>query len=160
MPRWARRRLGTRVMSRSKSAIEPPSGRSSPVTRLKSVVLPAPLGPMIRRRSPGSTARFTAAVTRSPPNDFSRPRTARAVTGHRGGPRHGPPDCSSEGGYAPLGLPRPTPGRAPAEPWRASDGGPQLGDIQKSPRPSAGRRAADQEVGEPAVHDLRVLDVW
>src|SRR5437588_6429532 len=38
----------------------------------------------------------------------------------RGGPRYGSPDCSSEGGYAPLGFPRPTLGRAPAEPWRAS----------------------------------------
>src|SRR5882762_11587600 len=78
---------------------------------------------------------------------------------HRGGPRYAPPDCSSEGGYAPLGLPRPTLGRAPAEPWRASNGGPHLGDIQKFARPSAWRRPADQEVGEPAVHDLRVLDV-
>src|SRR5438552_11652468 len=39
----------------------------------------------------------------------------------RGGPRHGPPDPSSERGYAPLGLPRPSLGRAPAQPWRASD---------------------------------------
>src|SRR5438309_9028643 len=37
-----------------------------------------------------------------------------------GGPRYGPPDCSSEGGYAPLGLPRPTLGRATAPPGRAS----------------------------------------
>src|SRR5881396_1511045 len=38
----------------------------------------------------------------------------------RGGPRYGPPASSSEGGYAPLGLPRPSLGRAPAQPWRAS----------------------------------------
>src|SRR5256885_11667099 len=38
----------------------------------------------------------------------------------RGGPRHGPPDPSSERGYAPLGLPRPSLGPAPAKPWRAS----------------------------------------
>src|SRR5438552_12639360 len=65
---------------------------------------------------------------------------------YRGGPRHGPP----------------TPAHAwtrPGGAWRASDGGPRLGDIQKSELPSARRRAADQEVGEPAVHDLRVLDV-
>ena len=36
------------------------SGRNSPVIRLNSVVLPAPFGPMISRRSPGSTARFTS----------------------------------------------------------------------------------------------------
>src|SRR5437773_12236051 len=38
----------------------------------------------------------------------------------RGGPRYGPPASSSEGGYAPIGLPRPSLGRAPAQPWRAS----------------------------------------
>src|SRR5438128_11306967 len=59
---------------------------------------------------------------------------------YRGGPRHGPPHP-------------PTLGRAAAA-WRASDGGTQLGDIQKSELPSARRRAAGQEVGEPAVHDL------
>src|SRR5215469_15725895 len=79
MPRWARSRLGSPVMSRPKKAIEPPSARSSPMMRLKSVVLPAPLGPMMRRRSPGSTARSTAAVTRSPPKDLARPLTASAV---------------------------------------------------------------------------------
>ena len=53
MPRCARRRRGVRVMSRPNSLIEPLSGASSPVIRLNSVVLPAPLGPMISRRSPG-----------------------------------------------------------------------------------------------------------
>src|SRR5438034_4866890 len=70
MPRCGRRWLGTRVMSRPKSVMEPASGESSPVMRLKSVVLPSPFGPMIRRRSPGSTVRSTASVTRRPPNDF------------------------------------------------------------------------------------------
>src|SRR2546428_13690568 len=45
---------------------------------------------------------------------------AGALIDHRGGPRYGPPDPSSERGYAPLGLPRPSLGRAPAQPWRAS----------------------------------------
>src|SRR5207237_574569 len=93
MPRWKRRRLGTRVMSRSKSVTEPASGASSPVIRLKSVVLPAPLGPMMSRRSPGSTTRLTPEVTRSPPNDLSRPRTASALSGrssdHLPGPELG-----------------------------------------------------------------------
>src|SRR5213078_2633464 len=43
-----------------------------------------------------------------------------ALIDRRGGPRYGPPDPSSERGYAPLGLPRPSLGRAPAQPWRAS----------------------------------------
>src|SRR5438445_8645508 len=46
-------------------------------------------------------------------------RPARLID-RRGGPRYGPPASSSEGGYAPLGLPRPSLGRAPAKPWRAS----------------------------------------
>src|SRR5438445_5919006 len=45
---------------------------------------------------------------------------AGALIDHRGGPRYGPPDPSSERGYAPLGLPPPSRGRAPAQPWRAS----------------------------------------
>ena len=61
-----------RVMSRSNSAIEPLSGVSSPVIRLNSVVLPAPFGPMIKRRSPGATLRLTSAVTRRPPNALHR----------------------------------------------------------------------------------------
>src|SRR5207249_9492573 len=36
-----------------------------------------------------------------------------------GGPRHGPPHSSSEGGYAPLGLPRHARG-ATAKPWHPS----------------------------------------
>src|SRR5207302_6962434 len=101
-----------RVMSRSKSVMAPRSGRSSPVMRLNSVVLPAPLGPMISRRSPGSTSRSTDDVTRSPPNDLSSPRTASALIA-RGGPRHGPPHPSTRG------APRGTRG-APRSPARSS----------------------------------------
>src|SRR5213594_3089222 len=64
----------------------------------------------------------------TPPIARTRPGTAVARLGfdtgclidRRGGPRYGPPASSSEGGYAPLGLPRPSLGRAPAQPWRAS----------------------------------------
>src|SRR3989454_12723778 len=49
-----------------------------------------------------------------------RSSIARVLIVRRGGPRYGPPASSSEGGYAPLGLPRPSLGRAPAQPWRAS----------------------------------------
>src|SRR6266571_9150829 len=79
MPRCARRRAAARVMSRPNSRIDPLSGASSPVMRLKSVVLPAPLGPMISRRSPGSTASATSRVTRSPPNDLQSASMTRAV---------------------------------------------------------------------------------
>src|SRR5439155_22052824 len=64
----------------------------------------------------------------TPPIARTRPGAAVARLGlstgclidRRGGPRYGPPDPSSERGYAPLGLPRPSLGRAPAQPWRAS----------------------------------------
>src|SRR2546422_4332411 len=64
----------------------------------------------------------------TPPIARTRPGAAVARLGldtgclidRRGGPRYGPPASSSEGGYAPLGLPRPSRGRAPAQPWRAS----------------------------------------
>src|SRR5205823_13426907 len=124
---------------------------------------PTLVAPRVNRGAPRSRAVDTGPRYGPPhPPALVAPRVNRGAPRSRAvdtGPRYGPPDCSSEGGYAPLGLPRPTLGRAPAEPWRASDGGPQLGDIQKSGRPSAWRRPADQEVGEPAVHDLRVLDV-
>src|SRR6516164_5478950 len=83
MPRWVRRRLGTCVMSWPNSSIDPESARSSPVIRLNNVVLPAPLGPMISRRSPGATARFTDDVTRSPPNALLRSCSSSALIGDR-----------------------------------------------------------------------------
>src|SRR5437667_1598964 len=74
---------------------------------------------------------YASGSSHSAPSSQAASVSARrpgALTGRRGGPRHGPPNCSSEGGYAPLGLPRPTLGRAPAEPWRASEL-PQVGSL-------------------------------
>src|SRR3989441_10669701 len=65
---------------------------------------------------PGGSDMVTVAMPRSSTSNC----TARVLTDCRGGPRYGPPASSSEGGYAPLGLPRPSRGRAPAQPWRAS----------------------------------------
>src|SRR2546425_590603 len=67
---------------------------------------------------------YASGSSHSAPSSQAASVSARrpgALTRRRGGPRYGPPDCSSEGGYAPLELPRPTLGRAPAEPWRASE---------------------------------------
>src|SRR4029077_122094 len=47
--------------------IRPLVGRSTPVRQLKSVDLPAPLGPMIARISPTGTARDTLLSAASPP---------------------------------------------------------------------------------------------
>src|SRR5262247_3393953 len=51
---------------------------SAPEMRLNSVVLPAPLGPMSARRSPGRTARATPSTARSPPKCLLTPSSSRA----------------------------------------------------------------------------------
>ena len=45
----------------------------SPLIWLNSVVLPAPLGPMINRRSPGRIESETPCVTFRPPKDLFSP---------------------------------------------------------------------------------------
>src|SRR5512147_1231277 len=47
--------------------MDPADGRSSPLTRLKRVVLPAPFGPMRATISPSETAKPTRWRTRRPP---------------------------------------------------------------------------------------------
>src|SRR5207247_8595126 len=69
------------------------------------------------RMSPAAKAR--EAVNGRTTTSARTSSRARLID-RRGGPRYGPPASSSEGGYAPLGLPRPALGRAPAQPWRAS----------------------------------------
>ena len=63
--------------------------------RLKSVVLPAPLGPMIARRSPGGTARSTPLTAWTPPKCLRRPtraaRTRRLARWRRLPPPRRPP---------------------------------------------------------------------
>ena len=74
------------MISWPNSWTEPLSGVSSPVIRLNSVVLPAPFGPMISRRSPGSTLRLTLLVTCRPPNDLQRPVMVSALIGFASAP--------------------------------------------------------------------------
>src|SRR5215210_8851343 len=47
-----------------------------PVIRLKTVVLPAPFGPITLTISPSSTCRSRPSTTRRPPNDFVTPRSS------------------------------------------------------------------------------------
>ena len=89
MPRWARRRHAARVMSRPMSAIEPLSGAISPVIRLKSVVLPAPLGPMISRRSPDRDVEIDVGGDAQAAERLAERVTASAVMGLRSGWRDG-----------------------------------------------------------------------
>src|SRR5437870_1585123 len=75
-------------------------------------------------------------------------RPARLID-RRGGPRYGPPASSSEGGYAPLGLPRPSLGRAPAQPGRASG---LTQDVSSAEREDA--HELEHEVGGQQRGDL------
>src|SRR5215468_4904621 len=49
----------------------------SPAMTLKSVVLPAPFGPRMPRRSPGATSRSTSLTAWSPPKRRPTPRKRR-----------------------------------------------------------------------------------
>src|ERR1700733_2807361 len=59
-------------MSRSMNSIEPELGRTSPLSRLKSVVLPAPLGPMIACTVFGCTTISTPSTATLAPNALRR----------------------------------------------------------------------------------------
>ena len=56
-----------RAASGPRHATSPSSGRTKPQMTLKSVVLPAPLGPMTPTTSPGETVNETSSSAVSPP---------------------------------------------------------------------------------------------
>src|SRR6185436_8740958 len=75
------------------NTILPSSGVSCPQIWLISVVLPAPLGPMMACNSPGITSRVTSSVTTRPPKAFfnasrrsTGSATARPLAEARGQP--------------------------------------------------------------------------
>ena len=82
--RWA----GVPVMSFPSKRMRPELGGNVPVSRLKSVVLPAPFGPMIECRLPASMLSVTSLTAVSAPKDLVRfsvwriamPQTAHAST--------------------------------------------------------------------------------
>src|SRR3989442_6347554 len=122
MPARATRYDSQPVMSTPLKATRPAWGGLSPMIERMVVDLPTPLRPSRQMHSPAPTSIETPNSTRDSPYAvwISRTSSSGAFTNRRGGPRHGPPASSSEGGYAPLGLPRPSRGRAPAQPGRAS----------------------------------------
>src|SRR3954470_18644646 len=77
MPSLARDRAGRYVASAPRNSIVPDVGGTSPQMTLNSVVLPAPFGPRIARRSPWTTSRSTPSTARSPPNRRPTPRKRR-----------------------------------------------------------------------------------
>src|SRR5262245_59678725 len=67
-------------MSSPSSRMRPADGRSTPVSRLITVVLPAPFGPIRAWRAPCSILSETPATAAMPPTCFSRP-TVSSVMG-------------------------------------------------------------------------------
>ena len=69
-------------MRRPCSSMRPAESGKRPLTRLKSVVLPAPFGPMMAWREPVATSRVTPMMTAVGPKLFSTSmrRSAGAVT--------------------------------------------------------------------------------
>src|SRR5579864_6876794 len=65
-----------RVMSAPRNRTRPAVGAMNPVTRLNSVVLPAPFGPISPTISPSRTANETPSTARSPPKVRERPATS------------------------------------------------------------------------------------
>src|SRR5688572_11863455 len=82
--RWNERPIPSRqtscgampVMSRPSRSTEPVSARRWPVMRLKNVVLPAPLGPMMAAICPRATPRLTPPTAWKPSNDLRMSRTS------------------------------------------------------------------------------------
>src|SRR5438034_1201449 len=76
IPRRAIRYGFIPVIDASSQRMSPASGRVSPLMQLRSVVLPAPLGPMMPNTWPGSTVKVTPARALTPPNRLLTSRTA------------------------------------------------------------------------------------
>src|SRR5262249_3086486 len=70
MPRRATRCGGVPAMSRPSKTIRPEVGASCPVSRLKKVVLPAPLGPMTEWSDPSRTSMVTLSTAVKAPNSL------------------------------------------------------------------------------------------
>src|SRR5438045_614190 len=64
-------------MGRPSSSMEPSSGAYTPVMRLKTVVFPAPFGPIKPYRSPGLSDMFRFRTATRPPNRLVQSRTSR-----------------------------------------------------------------------------------
>src|SRR5579859_1806806 len=77
MPRRAIRSAESPTISRSLRRIEPALGARSPESRLMSVVLPAPLGPITACTSPMRSSSATLLTAARPPKWRESPVTAR-----------------------------------------------------------------------------------
>src|SRR6266849_9518950 len=93
MPRCATLCGGVPAISRPSKMMRPDVGVSCPVSRLKNVVLPAPLGPITECRAPSWTSRVTALTAVRAPKALVSPSALRSGIGPNGGrppPRRAP----------------------------------------------------------------------
>src|SRR6266550_1633944 len=70
-----------------RNRISPEVGSSAPTRHEKSVVFPAPLGPMIPKMSPRTTSKSMDARARRPPKRFEMPRTESTASADIGNPQ-------------------------------------------------------------------------
>src|SRR5215472_11453931 len=87
MPRRQRSCGAIPVTSRSLKRTLPASGRRCPVIRLKSVVLPAPLGPMMALIEPRGTLKLTPPTAWKPAKLLRRPWTSSTGDSRAGAPQ-------------------------------------------------------------------------
>src|SRR5258708_11317030 len=80
MPRLTAAWFGGPSMRWPRNQIWPDVGASAPTRQEKSVVLPAPFGPMIPKTSPGATSNWIDERARRPPKRFETPRTESSVS--------------------------------------------------------------------------------
>src|SRR5881296_3200870 len=81
MPSSAIRWAGSPRIGRPSKRTSPPSGGERRLRQLKSVVLPAPFGPMRPTICPASTSKETESSARMPPKRTVRSRTVRIGIG-------------------------------------------------------------------------------
>src|SRR5680860_976910 len=91
IPRWQMRYGATPVMSSPLKSTLPSSGCRCPVITLKSVVLPAPLGPITATMLPGCTCRLASLSAGKPAKDLSIPSTCNMLLSCRPPQGHGGP---------------------------------------------------------------------
>src|ERR1700730_2647922 len=137
MPRWAILCGGVPAMSRPSNTMRPAVGAICPLSRLKKVVLPAPLGPITECRAPSSTSRVTALTAVSAPNSLVSPSVlTRGIGLHGGGPA----------GRTPRPEARPRLDNSATEEQHHDDEG-----HTEEERPTAPPRA--HRLGEPDEHE-------
>src|SRR5215470_9535652 len=81
---------GSPAMSSPSSRMRPLVGRSTPVTQLKNVLLPAPLGPMMARTSPRGTDTLTPLTAVRPPKRMVSASVRRMALALAAAPRSVP----------------------------------------------------------------------